>query len=164
VAAVGLATALLSGCAQPGQLGSPLPAPAVDPALVAPAAAPSGTPLVAPPGGAVLLSSGLVDDPVSVRTTGPAEFAVHTVVLPAGENTGWHRHPGTEMSIVRSGAVTVQRADACDPAIHPAGDGVFVADGEPHIVRNDGPVPAELVVTSLLAPAAPDSEDVPPAC
>ena len=45
-----------------------------------------------------------------------------------------------------------------------AGHGVFVGDAEPHLVRNAGPVPAELVVTQLLAPGAPEDEAVEPAC
>jgi quercetin dioxygenase-like cupin family protein len=156
-----LGTGVLSGCAQPGQLGHPLPATAAEPAPVEPAEAPPGLPATPPAG---LLSSGFIDDNVSMRTTGPAEFSVGTVVLAPGESMGWHRHPGTELSLVRSGEVTVQRGEGCEPARYSAGDGMFVGDGEPHVVRNEGPVPAELVVTQLLAPGAPDDEDVEPAC
>ena len=156
-----LAIGLLGGCAQPGQLGHEQPEPAVEPAPVAPAALPPA-PRAPAPGG--LLSSGLVEDRVSMRSTGPAEFSVETVVLAPGESQPWHRHPGTELSLVRSGEVTVQRGEGCEPARYSAGDGVFVGDGEPHVVRNEGPVPAELVVTQLLAPGAPDDEPVEPVC
>jgi quercetin dioxygenase-like cupin family protein len=149
---------VLGGCARPGQLGWQPPPPAPE-APVAPAVAPA-----VPPAGFALFSSGLVDDDVTMRSRGPAKFAVRTVVLAPGESTGWHRHPGTELSLVRTGEVTVQREGECDPVRHPAGDGTHVPDGEPHVVRNDGAVPAELVVTHLLDPAAPDTEAVPPAC
>jgi quercetin dioxygenase-like cupin family protein len=155
-AAMGLAALLLTGCAQPGQLGSapePVPAP-----LPAPPPAP------APPAGPVLVATGRVEDRVTMRTTGPAAYSVRTVVLQPGESTEWHRHPGTELSIVQSGQVTVLREDDCDPARYSRGDGVFIADGQPHLMRNGGTVPAELVVTHLLDPGAPGQSDVPPAC
>jgi quercetin dioxygenase-like cupin family protein len=158
-----MAAVVLGGCARPGQLGHPPPVP--EPAPVAPAGAPLGLPDTAtalPSGG--LLSSGLVDERVSMRTTGPAEFSVETVVLAPGESTGWHRHPGSELSLVRSGEVTVQRAEACEPVRYAAGDGLFVDDGTPHVVRNEGAAPAELVVTHLLTPGAPEEEDVEPGC
>ncbi len=155
----------MAGCAQPGQLGHPLPAPAAAPAPVAPAGAPLGLPAqVQAPPVTGLLSSGLVDERVTMRSTGPAEFSVETVVLGPGESTPWHRHPGTELSLVRSGEVTVQRGEKCEPMRYSAGHGVFVGDAEPHLVRNAGPVPAELVVTQLLAPGAPEDEAVEPAC
>jgi quercetin dioxygenase-like cupin family protein len=155
IALLGLAGILLTGCAQPGQLGSPEAPPAPPPAAA---------PQPAPPPGPVLIGSGRVEDPVSVRTPGPAVFSVETVVLAPGTDSGWHRHPGTEMAVVRSGSITVQREDDCAGTRYGTGDAVFVPDAQPHLARNDGDVPAELVVTSLLAPGAPDREDVGPAC
>jgi quercetin dioxygenase-like cupin family protein len=150
---VALAVVALASCAQPGQLGHPLPAAPPGPAPAPPASPAAG-----------LLSSGLVDERVSMRSAGPAVFSVETVVLGPGESMPWHRHPGTELSLVRSGEVTVQRGDNCEPLRYSAGHGVFVGDAEPHVVRNDGPVPADLVVTQLLAPGAPGDEAVEPAC
>jgi quercetin dioxygenase-like cupin family protein len=154
-----LAGVLLGGCAQPGQLGHPLPAP--DPE---PAAAPLGLPVPAPPSGPVLLSSGIVEDRVTMRSTGPAEYSVETVVLAPGESTPWHTHPGAEVALVRSGEVTLQRGEECEPTRYGAGHGVFVDDGEPHVIRNETPAPAELVVTRLLEPGAPAEQVVEPAC
>lgn len=155
---LGLVAALLAGCAQPGQLGASEQAP--PPAPAAPAA-PSEP---APPTGPVLVGSGLIEDPVELRTPGPAVFSVRTVVVPPGGTTGWHRHPGTETSIVQSGAITLLSEDGCEPVVYEAGDAVFIPDAVPHLARNDGPVPAEIVVTYLLAPETPDRSDVPPAC
>ncbi|NMH93981.1 cupin domain-containing protein, partial [Pseudonocardia bannensis] len=107
---------------------------------------------------------GTVRDPLEIRTPGPAVFSVRTLVVPPGGTTGWHQHPGTETSIVRSGSISLVRQDACEPVVFGAGDAVFIPDGLPHLARNDGAEPAELVVTYLLAPDAPDRADVPPAC
>ena len=149
VAAVLLgAGVLLGSCAQPGQLGQPLPAAARAPAAPA----------------TVEPATGTVDARVTVRTPGPAVYSVRTVMLAPGETQEWHRHPGTEMAIVRNGAVTLEREGGCTPARFGEGQALFVSDGVPHRLANDGTAPAELVVTTLLAPGAPDRETVPSPC
>lgn len=148
---------LVGACAQPGQLGQPVPAvPAAPAAVVAP---------VAPAGPAVLEpAQGTMDAKVTIRTPGPAVYAVRTAVLAPGETQEWHRHPGTEMAIVRTGAVTLVRDGACTPARFGEGQALFVADGAAHRLTNDGDVAAELVITTLLAPGTPETEDVPSPC
>ena len=149
---------LLGGCAQPGQLGQPLPAAARAPAAPpAAAAAPAPRPTVEP-------VTGTVDARVTVRTPGPAVYSVRTVVLGPGETQEWHRLPGTEMAIVRTGAVTLEREGGCTPARFGEGQALFVSDGVRHRLANDGTDPVELVVTTLLAPGAPDRETVPSPC
>jgi quercetin dioxygenase-like cupin family protein len=145
---------LLGACAQPGQLGQPVsaPAPAAPAAVAAPAA-----PVLEP-------ATGTMDAKVTIRTPGPAVYAVRTVVLAPGEAQQWHRHPGTEMAIVRTGAVTLVRDGACTPARFGEGQALFVADAAPHRLVNDGTEPAELVVTTLLAPDAPEDEGLPSPC
>ena len=147
---------LVGACAQPGQLGQPVPAaPARRPSRPRPR--PPARPSVEP-------ATGTMDAKVSIRTPGPAVYAVRTVVLAPGETQEWHRHPGTEMAIVRTGAVTLVRDGGCTPARFGEGQALFVADGAAHRLTNDGTVAAELVVTTLLAPGAPENEDVPSPC
>jgi quercetin dioxygenase-like cupin family protein len=148
---IACALLLLAGCAQPGQLGHP----AVTPAPVA-------TPVPAPDPG--LDESGLVEEPVSVRTPGPAVFAVRTITMAPGQSTGWLRRPGTETSIVRSGTVTLVTSRDCGGTRFTSGDAVFVPDARPQLMRNTGTVPAELVVTTLLAPGMPDRQAVASPC
>ena len=148
---------LLGACAQPGQLGQPLPAAPAAPAAPAPAAAPAAPATVEP-------ATGTVDARVTVRTPGPAVYSVRTVVLAPGETQEWHRLPGTEMAIVRTGAVTLEREGGCTPARFGEGQALFVSDGVPHRLANDGTAPVELVVTTLLAPGAPERETVPSPC
>jgi quercetin dioxygenase-like cupin family protein len=147
-----------AGCAQPGQLGHPLPAA---PPAPAPAAAPPAAPVVR---AAVEPISGTVDSRVTIRTPGPAVYSVRTVVLAPGESLGWLRHPGTEMAVVRSGEVTLVRQGACDPVRYAEGQGLFVGDAVPHRLTNDGTVPAELLVTMLLAPGERESANTDSAC
>ena len=154
VAATGALAAALAGCAVPGQLGSQEAAGNLAPA----AAAPAG------PGVPQLLGVGLIDYPVDLRTPGPAVFSVRELVIPPGGTTGWHTHPGTETSVVTRGTLTVQIRDGCAPIRFDAGDALFVADAVPHVQRNEGTAPVEMVVTYLLAPGAPDRVDAPPPC
>jgi quercetin dioxygenase-like cupin family protein len=150
----GLLLGPLAGCAQPGQLGQPLPAP-----QPAPIAAPV-PPLPAP----AEPVSGTLDGRVTVRTAGPTVYSVRTVVLEPGEALDWHRHPGTEMAIVQKGDVRLVREGACTPARFTEGQALFVGDGVAHRLTNDGDELAELLVTSLLTPGAPDTTEVEPAC
>jgi uncharacterized cupin superfamily protein len=68
------------------------------------------------------------------------------------------------MAVVRTGEVTLVRQGACDPARYGEGQGLFVGDAVPHRLTNDGTVPAELLVTMLLAPGAPETADAQSAC
>ncbi len=148
----------LAACAQPGQLGQPLPAaPAPAPAAApAPAPAPAAPPTLGP-------VSGTLDSRVTIRTPGPAVYSVRTVVLAPGESLGWQRHPGTQMAVVRGGEVTLARQGACDPVRYGAGQALFVGDAVPHRLGNEGTVPVELLVTLLLTPGD-ETADVAPAC
>ncbi len=155
LAAVLALVGALAGCAVPGQLGGPDPVPPAGPPA-APALVATGVP--------ELLGVGLLDYPVDLRTPGPAVFSVREIVIPPGGTTGWHTHPGTETSVVTGGSLTVQLRDGCEPVRFDAGDALFVADAVPHVQRNEGTAPVEMVVTYLLAPGAPDRTDAPPAC
>jgi quercetin dioxygenase-like cupin family protein len=157
---LGLAGALLlTGCARPGELGAePEPAPPAATTTATP------TPIDAVPPGPLVLGSGTLEDRVMIRTTEPAVFSVRTVTVPPGGEIPWHRHPGTEMSIVTSGAATVVREGACEPVVYQAGDALYIADEVPHTARNEGTVPLQLVVSYLLTAGAPERSTTEPAC
>lgn len=142
------AVTLLAGCVQPEP-----PPPTVTETVTVP-----------PPSGPGEVVSGTVGDAVSLETPGPAEFSVRTVVLAPGDSTGWHYHPGYEMSVVRSGSLTLIREDDCEEVTLSAGDAVFIPDQLRHLARNDGDEPAEVVVTYVLAPDAQERFPENPAC
>lgn len=162
VAAAGMIAVAIAGCAQPGQLGASAPAPAPVPAPAVPAVVPAPATSVAPV--PAVIGSGRIEDTVRVRTPGPAVFTVRTETLAPGRSTGWYRRPGTETSIIESGTVTLLRPGRCDGTRYSAGEAVFVPDAQPHLLRNDGAEPVDLVITSLLAPGAPERQDLPPRC
>ncbi len=102
-------------------------------------------------------------EPVTTVTSN-SEARSGDVVMAPGQTTGWQRLPGTETSIVSAGTLTILTEDECDPVRFSSGDAVVLPDAQVHLVRNDGPVPVELVVTSLLAPGRPDSTDARDPC
>ena len=148
---------LLGACAQPGQLGQPAPAAPTPVAAAAVAPAPAVST-------GVEEATGTMDAKVTIRTPGPAVYAVRNIFLAPGEAQEWHRHPGTEMAIVRTGEVMLVRDGACTPARFDEGQALFVGDAVAHRLSNDDAAPAELVVTTLLAPGTPDTDDVPSPC
>ncbi|MEV1293010.1 cupin domain-containing protein [Pseudonocardia sp. NPDC049635] len=185
--------ALLAGCAQPGQLGhesdpgapeagAPASPGTTEPAPPGPGApdpqgsapqdtAPQDPTAAALPGapGAPVAQAGsdtraTLDRPVEISTPGPAELLVRTEVLQPGQASGWVRHPGTAISAIRSGELTVQRAGRCEPQTFRTGEAFFLGDGEPNELRNDGSEPVVLTRSQLLAPGAVERETVEPAC
>ena len=162
--------ALAAGCAQPGQLGSAPPTPAAAPSAASQpppsTSAASATPVEDPAQPAVL-AGGRVDGQVTIDTRGPAQFIVLRQVIPPDSSTAWLRNPGTEISSVQEGGIVLQLAGSdgtCVEAPYGTGQAYFIGDAVPYRVRNDGDLPAELVVSRLFAPASPDPEPVPAPC
>lgn len=141
-----LLTALLAACGDEDSAQAPAP------------------PATSTPTGPVLLGKGLIKDGVQIDTDKPAAFSVSTVTFPPGGGTGWHTHDGSEIFIVTKGEVTLVREGGCDPVVFRVGDAGFVPPNTPHVGTNTGAGPAELVVTRLLAPDAPDRADAQSAC
>ncbi|MBW0103312.1 hypothetical protein [Pseudonocardia sp. KRD291] len=182
-AAALLALTVAGGCAQPGQLGHEGGEPPADgaapgtpggPAAPGPDGSggqpgvPPGGPAAQIPGASVATAGsdarGTVTDPVQISTPGRAVFLVRTEILQPGQSTGWITHPGTVISVVRSGTVSVVRAQACEPARFGAEQAFFLGDGEANELRNDGPDPAVLTRSELLAPDTDERRPAEPAC
>ena len=89
---------------------------------------------------------------------------MRTETLAPGQSSGWITHPGTAISVVRSGTVTVVQREACAPAPVAPEQSFYVADATPYEMRNDGPDPVVLTRSELLAPGAQERRPVDPAC
>ena len=117
-----------------------------------------------------VLARGTVQDDVPSTGSGrgrasnaPGDVAFLTVTVQPGGHSGWHSHPGPEIAVVRSGAVTVYYADdpACTPHRFAPGQGYVVEPGRVQIVRNEGPEPAEFLVAFVVAPGVALRTDAP---
>jgi len=82
-----------------------------------------------------VLARGTVQDNVPTTSGGrgrsqkaPGDVAFLNVAVQPGGHSGWHAHPGPEIAVVKSGAVTVYYADdpACTPHRFTPGQGYVV--------------------------------------
>jgi quercetin dioxygenase-like cupin family protein len=101
-------------------------------------------------------------DGIKVESKNAASVTVAHLTFAPGGTTGWHVHPGPVLVTVISGSVTKFSAD-CTAQTYTAGQ-AFVENGptDENMVRNDGSVQAETIVTFLTPPGAPIREDAPP--
>ena len=90
-------------------------------------------------------------------------FTVARLTFAPGGTTGWHVHSGPVLVIVTTGALTRYSAEDCTAQTYTAGQ-AFVENGptDANMVRNDGSVPAETIVTLITPPGAPVRDDAPP--
>ncbi|EHB56433.1 Cupin 2 conserved barrel domain protein [Mycolicibacterium rhodesiae JS60] len=130
---------------------------------VLPAASAGATP---PDGDAARtdLAKGTTETPVSITTDGPTTLIVQSLVLQPGASSGWHTHPGSELSAITAGAVALQTASACGPVTYSAGQAVFIPAGVPHRVDNPSASEAQVVLTYTLPVDAPLRDDAPDVC
>lgn len=104
----------------------------------------------------------------TITFDGGTETVVFTVVMPPDSTSGWHRHPGAVVVLVKSGTLTTYGLDQppCTGVDLPTGAAYFEDDAAnakwPHFVRNKSAETVELVVTAFNVPAgAPARSDEP---
>jgi hypothetical protein len=107
-----------------------------------------------------LRSHGLTDGYVVDNKLAPVDPTTGAVA-----STGWHEHPGPSLVMVIAGAVTDYEADdpTCTGHTYTAGQGFVDSGHGPHILRNEGTVPAETIAVQLVPKDAPRRIDVPQA-
>lgn len=87
--------------------------------------------------------------------TVPGEVVVVGSTYDVGQSSGWHIHPGVHSVDVLSGALTVYDT-SCQPHVYAPGQ-TYVGGPEPHVARNEGDVPIEMMVTTTYPSMAADS-------
>jgi quercetin dioxygenase-like cupin family protein len=99
----------------------------------------------------------------SVRTKGESDIHVLENRIAPGGTFGWHSHPGPSFVIVKTGALTLYRADDphCTPQVIEAGSGFVDQGGDVHLVRNEGNIETVVYVTSLVPRGATRRIDEP---
>jgi len=86
------------------------------------------------------------------------ETLTYSVTYAPGATSGWHRHPGSVIVLVKSGTMTSYglSGELCVGEDIPAGGAYFEADAAraryPHFVRNRSDVPFEAVVVAFNVP------------
>ena len=89
------------------------------------------------------------------------DIVVANIAITPGGTSGWHSHPGPVLVVVKTGALTIYRADdpTCSPRLHPAGTAFIEEGGVVHIARNEGGVDATTVATFFVPASAPQRID-----
>jgi quercetin dioxygenase-like cupin family protein len=98
-----------------------------------------------------------------INTKGESDvYILENRIVPGG-SFGWHSHPGPSIVVVKTGALTLYRADdpTCAPEVVAAGSGFVDDGGDVHLVRNEGSVDTVVYVTSLVPRGAARRIDQP---
>ena len=105
-------------------------------------------------------------DRIKFETKDPSDFASQTITYQPGAFSGWHRHPGLVLVMVKSGAVTRYLAPDCHSITYGTGQS-FIETGDDLVmqIRNEGSDPAVLYVAYVVPKDDPLRIDEPaPAC
>ena len=87
----------------------------------------------------------------NIRVNGPSDVLQALLVFQPFAETGWHKHPGPVVVVVKSGAITETHANGCI-TVHPAGSVFFEKADEVHNATNQTGGVTELFAT-FLSPA-----------
>lgn len=111
---------------------------------------------------AVVAGVGIAQAPAITRTvvaradvSVPGREAVAArVEVAAGGQSGWHTHPGDEISVVNEGEVVLMVAGQA-PRKVVAGEGFVIPAGTPHNAKNDSAAPVKLVGVYVVEKGKP---------
>lgn len=85
--------------------------------------------------------------PILLDAAQGKDVVTQEVTIQPGASSGWHVHPGWELVTVKSGVLTVYAEDHPGCAPLSLGPGMTAtANGRPHLARNDGSTPVDLIV------------------
>ena len=87
-----------------------------------------------------------------INTKGESDIWMLENRIAPGGSFGWHSHPGPSIVLVKTGALTLYRADdpSCAPTVVRAGSGFVDDGGDTHLVRNEGDVDTVVYVMSIV--------------
>jgi len=91
-------------------------------------------------------------DGVSLKINDDATVRYFDLTYGPGATSGWHKHPGIVLAVVKSGTVT--RKSKCERTETFTAGQAFTEVGA-HFVRNPGTEPAVLGITQILPADAP---------
>ena len=111
---------------------------------------------------AVVAAVGIAQAPAITRTvvaradvSVPGREAVAArVEVAAGGQSGWHTHPGDEISVVNEGEAVLMVAGQ-PPRKVVAGEGFIIPAGTPHNAKNESAAPVKLVGVYVVEKGKP---------
>ncbi len=95
--------------------------------------------------------------PLPAYPDGPPQISVLHIVIPAGTTLAMHRHPMINVGYLLSGELTVEANNGQTLRLQ-AGESIVEVVNTWHYGRNDGSIPAEIVVVYAGTEGLPLSE------
>lgn len=93
------------------------------------------------------------------------DYITAEITIDPGGTTGWHRHDGTAIGVVKQGTLTRYSSDCSITHVDRASDEITEPANEIHIGRNLGPTPVLLALIYIKPVGKPLSQHVPnPGC
>jgi quercetin dioxygenase-like cupin family protein len=98
-----------------------------------------------------VLGAASISQPYTIPVTKPADVVVAKATVPRGASFGWHYHRAAVVVAVKSGTLTLyDSADrTCTARRYSAGQGFTESPHHVHLARNEGRIPAVVLVTYL---------------
>ena len=95
---------------------------------------------------------------VELKSHDNTDIQVSDITIAPGGHSGWHKHPGPVLVVVKTGVITFYHGSdpTCSPAHHTANTVFIEKGGDVGMARNEGTVPATAVAT-FFVPAGGDA-------
>jgi quercetin dioxygenase-like cupin family protein len=111
-----------------------------------------------PPLAFELLAGGRSPGRIRINAKAPSDVLQTKLVFQPGADTGWHKHPGYVIAVVKSGALTEFHDNGC-VSVHAAGSVFLEEPGEAHKAINQSGVVVEAIAT-FIVPAGTQPQDL----
>ncbi len=112
-----------------------------------------------------LLGRATMTEEAKIELARNSDVIAYSLTIEPGGTSGWHKHPGDAIVLVKSGVVSFSEAhdDECTTRTFSAGQAFMEPSGAVHAARNESAsTPVELLVTFFNVPTAnAPSEDAP---
>ena len=100
---------------------------------------------------------------VELKSHDNTDIAVANITVIPGGHSGWHKHPGPVLVVVKTGTITFYHGSdpTCTGTPHLAGTAFVEEGGDVGIARNEGTVDATVVATFFVPARGPTRIEVP---
>ncbi|MEO3753162.1 cupin domain-containing protein [Streptomyces sp. B6B3] len=102
---------------------------------------------------------------IAEKTVGDTDYVLREIVIPPGQDTGWHYHDGMVYGLITGGTLSHFDSSCASDGVYPTGTTIAEQPDHTHIGRNLGTEPLVIQALYVLPHGAPYSQDAArPAC
>ncbi len=96
---------------------------------------------------------------IAQTTVGDTDYVLREIVIPPGQDTGWHYHDGMVYGLVSEGTLSHFDSSCESDGVYPTGTTIAEDPDHIHIGRNLGTSPLVIQALYVLPHGAPYSQD-----